>query len=106
MSASSLQVGEALIALHTRLMNACSLVEAGSKENWWRPQMPDLILFGTLFNLMVKGNTIFIATHPKRYCCFRGLMLRKVMLMQQLFEVNVKVRGRQSCVKILKLGDS
>ena len=37
--------------------------------------------------------------------CFRGLMLRKVMLMQQLFEVNVKVRGRQSCVKILKLGD-
>ena len=33
-------------------------------------------------------------------------MLRKVMPMQQLFEVNVKVRGRQSCVKILKLGDS
>ena len=55
---------------------------------------------------MVKGNTIFIATHPKRDCCFRGLMLRKVMPMQQLFQVNVKVRGRQTCVKILKLGDS
>ena len=33
-------------------------------------------------------------------------MLRKVMPMQQLVEVNVKVRGRQTCVKILKLGDS
>ena len=55
---------------------------------------------------MVKGNTIFIATHLIRDCCFRGLMLRNVMPMQQLFEVNVKVRGRQSCVKILKLGDS
>ena len=33
-------------------------------------------------------------------------MLRKVMPMQQLFEVNVKVRGRQTCVKVLKLGDS
>ena len=33
-------------------------------------------------------------------------MLRKVMPMQQLFEVNVKVRGRQTCVKILMLGDS
>ena len=66
----------------------------------------------TLYNLgscltcMVKGNTIFIATHPKRDCCFRGLMLRKVMPMQQLFQVNVKVRGRQIRVKILKLGDS
>ena len=46
-SASSLQVGEALIALHTRLMNVCPLVEAGSKENCGRLQMPDLILFGT-----------------------------------------------------------
>ena len=55
---------------------------------------------------MVKEDTIFIATHPKRDCCFRYLMLRKVMLMQQLFQVNVKVRGRQTCVKILKLGDS
>ena len=55
---------------------------------------------------MVKGNTIINATHQKRDCCFRGLMLRKLLLMQQLFEVNVKVRGRQSCVKILKLGDS
>ena len=55
---------------------------------------------------MVKGNTIFIAKHPKRDCCFRGLMLRKVMLMQQVFEVNVKVRGRRTCVKVLKLGDS
>ena len=35
-----------------------------------------------------------------------GLMLRKVLPMQQLFEVNVKVRGRQTCVKVLKLGDS
>ena len=51
MSASRLQVGEALIALHTRLMNVCPLVEAGSKENWGRPMMHDLILFGTLFNL-------------------------------------------------------
>ena len=50
-SASSLQVGEAWIALHTRLMNACPLVKAGSKENCGRRQMPDLILFGTLFNL-------------------------------------------------------
>ena len=50
-SASSLQVGEVLIALHTRLMNACPLVEAGSKENWGRPQMPDLIILATLFNL-------------------------------------------------------
>ena len=33
-------------------------------------------------------------------------MLRKVMPMQQLFQVNVKVRCRQTCVKILKLGDS
>ena len=33
-------------------------------------------------------------------------MLRKVMAMQQLFEVSVKVRGRQTCVTILKLGDS
>ena len=49
-SASSLQVGDALIALHTVLLNACPLVEAGSKENWGRPQMADLILFGTLFN--------------------------------------------------------
>ena len=55
---------------------------------------------------MVKGITIFIATHPKRNCYFRGLMLRKLTPMQQLFEVNVKVRGRQSCVKILKLGVS
>ena len=28
-------------------------------------------------------------------------MLRKVLPMQQLFEVNVKVRGWQTCVKIL-----
>ena len=55
---------------------------------------------------VVNGKTIFIATHPKRDCCFRGLMLRKVMSTQQLFEVNVKVRGRPTCVKILKLGDS
>ena len=55
---------------------------------------------------MAKGNTIYIATHPKRDCCFGGLMRRKVMPMQQLFQVNVKVRGRQTCVKILKLGDS
>ena len=55
---------------------------------------------------MVKGNTIFIATQPKRDCCFKGLMLRKVMPMQQLFEVNNKVRGRQTFVKILKLCDS
>ena len=54
---------------------------------------------------MVKENTIFIATHPKRDCCFRSLMLRKVLPMQQLFEVNVKVRGRQTGVKVLKLGD-
>ena len=33
-------------------------------------------------------------------------MLRKVLPMQQLFEVNVKVRGRQTCGKVLKLGDS
>ena len=33
-------------------------------------------------------------------------MLRKVMAMQQLFEVNVKVRGRRSCVRVIKLGDS
>ena len=55
---------------------------------------------------MVKENTIFIATQPKRDCCFKGLMLGKLMPMQQLFEVNGKVRGRQTCVKILKLGDS
>ena len=48
-SGSSLQVGEALIALHTRLMNACPLVEAGSKENCGRRQMPDLLLFWTLY---------------------------------------------------------
>ena len=50
-SASSLQVGEAWIALHTRLINACPVVKAGCKENCGRRQMPDLILFGTLFNL-------------------------------------------------------
>ena len=55
---------------------------------------------------MVEGNTIFIAIHPERDCFFRGLLLRKVMPMQQLFEVNVKVRGRQTCVKMLKVGDS
>ena len=65
-----------------------------------------LYYLGPCLTCMVKGNTIFIATHPKRDCCLRGLMLRKLMPMQQLFEVNVKVRGRQSCVKILKLGDS
>ena len=47
-----------------------------------------------------------MAINPKRDCCLRGLMLRKVMPMQQLFEVNVKARGQQSCVKILKLGVS
>ena len=52
MSASSLQVGEAFIALLTRrLMNAAPWIEAGSKENWGRPEMPDLILLATLFNL-------------------------------------------------------
>ena len=66
----------------------------------------NLYYLGPCLTCMVKGNTIFIATHPKRDCCFRGLMLRKVMPMQQLFQVNVKVRGRQTCVKILKLGDS
>ena len=65
-----------------------------------------LYYLGPCLTCMVKGNTIFIATHPKRDCCFRGLMLRKVMSMQQLFEVNVKVRGRQTCVKILKLGNT
>ena len=55
---------------------------------------------------MAKGNTIFIAKPPKRDCCFRGFLLRKVMPMQQLLQVNVKVRGRQTCVKVLKLGDS
>ena len=65
-----------------------------------------LYYLGSCLTCMVKGNTIFIATHPKRDCCFRGLMLRKVMPMQLLFDVNVKVRGQQSCVKILKLGDS
>ena len=33
-------------------------------------------------------------------------MLRKVMPMQQLFEVNVEVRGQQSCVKMVKFGNS
>ena len=33
-------------------------------------------------------------------------MLRKVMPMPQLFEVNVKVRSRQTCVMIFMLGDS
>ena len=65
-----------------------------------------LYYLGPYLTCMVKGNIIFIATHPKRNCCFRGSMLRKVMPMQQLFEVNVKVRGQQSCVKILKLADS
>ena len=55
---------------------------------------------------MVKGNTIFIVPHTKRDCYFKSLMLRIVMPMQQLFEVNVKVRGRHTCVKVLKLGDS
>ena len=65
-----------------------------------------LYYLGPCLTCMVKGNTIFTATHPKRDCCFSGLMLRKVMPMQQLFQVNVKVRGRQTCVKILMLGDS
>ena len=64
-----------------------------------------LCYLGPCLTFVVKGNTIFIAVHPKRDCC-RGLMLRKVMPVQQLFEVNVKVRGRQTCVKVLKLGDS
>ena len=33
-------------------------------------------------------------------------MLRNVLPMQQLFEVNVKVRGRQTCVKVLNFGES
>ena len=64
-----------------------------------------LYYLGPRLTCMVKGNAIFIVTHPKRDCCFRGLTLRKVMAMQQVFEVNVKVRGRQTCVMILKLGD-
>ena len=62
--ALSLQVGEALIALHTRLMNACPMVEAGSKENWERPEMPDVILFGTLFNLYGKRKYHFHCSTP------------------------------------------
>ena len=65
-----------------------------------------LYYLGPCLTFVVNGKTIFIATHPKRDCCFRGLMLRKVMPMQQVFEVSVKVRGRQTCVNILKLGDS
>ena len=61
---------------------------------------------GPCLSCMAKGNTIFITTHPKKDCCFGSLMLRKVMPMQQLFQVNVKVRGRLTCVKVLKLGDS
>ena len=33
-------------------------------------------------------------------------MLRKVMATQQPFQVNVKVRGWQTCVKVLKFDDS
>ena len=65
-----------------------------------------LYYFGPCLTGTVEGNTVFIASHPKKDCCFRGLMLRKVMPMLQLFQVNVKVRGRQTCVKVLKLGDS
>ena len=65
-----------------------------------------LYYLGPLLTCMVKGNSIFIATHPKRDCYFRGLTLRKLMQVQQLFQVNIKVRGRQTCVKIFKLGDS
>ena len=65
-----------------------------------------LYYLGPCLTSTVKGNTIFMAINPKRDCCLRGLMLRKGKPMQQLFEVNVKVRGLQSCVKILKLGDS
>ena len=65
-----------------------------------------LYYLGPCLTCTVKGNMIINATHPKRDCCFRSLMLRKVLPMQQLFEVNVKVRGRQTCVKVLKLGDS
>ena len=86
-------------------MTSCPLVEAGSKENWGRPQIPDLIILGPCLTSMVIGNTILIATHPKRIVVSEGFMLRKVMPMQQLFEVNVKVRGRQTSVKILKLGN-
>ena len=65
-----------------------------------------LYYLGPCLTCVVIGNTVFIAIHPKRGLLFQRLMLRKVMQMQQLFEVNVKVRGLQTCVKILKLGDS
>ena len=87
-------------------MNACPLVESGSKENWGGLRWLTLYYLGPCLTCMVKGDTIFNATHPQRDCCFGGLMLRKVMPMQQLIEMNVKVRGWRSCVKILKLGDS
>ena len=75
-SASSLEVGEAMIVLHERLMDACPLVEAGSKENWGGLRCLTLYYLGPCLTCMVKGNAIFIATHPERDCCFRGLMLK------------------------------
>ena len=60
-SASRVQVDEALIALHTIFVNACPLLESCSKENWGSPQMPCFLLFGTCLTSIVKGNTLFIA---------------------------------------------
>ena len=65
-----------------------------------------LYYLGPCLTCTVRGNTIFIATHPKRDCCCTGVMIRKVMPMQQLLELNAGVRGRQTCGKILKLADS
>ena len=87
-------------------MNAFPFVEAGSKETGVGLRCLTLYYLEPCLTCVVKRNTIFIATHPKRDCFFRGVMLSKVMPMQQLFEVNVKVRGRQSCGKMFKLGDS
>ena len=58
-------------------MNYCPLVEAGSKENWGRPQMPDLIIFGTLFNLYGFRKHHFDCNTPKKGLLFQRLNTKK-----------------------------
>ena len=62
-------------------MNACPLVEAGSKENrgGGRGGLRCLTLYymGPCLTCMVKGNTIFIATHPKTGLLFQRLNAKK-----------------------------
>ena len=58
-------------------MNSFPLVEAGCKDNLGRPQMPDPILFGTLFNLYGFRKYHFDCNTPKKGLLFQRLNAKK-----------------------------